>query len=49
MHLKLAVQSRRPGLTPLFQVRSDEHPLATDQRDGITVQRWHELALKLMA
>jgi hypothetical protein len=49
IHLKLGVQSRPPGLTPIFEVRDDEHPLAIDQRNGISIERWHKLALQLMA
>jgi hypothetical protein len=49
IHLKLAVRSRSPGLTPLFEVRNHEHPLAVDQRNGISLERWHKLALQLMA
>ena len=49
IHLPLAVQSRSPGLTPLFAVQDDDHPLAIDQRNGISVARWHQLALQLMA
>jgi hypothetical protein len=48
IHLKLAVQSRRTGLTPLFEVRNDKHDLARDQRDGISIERWHRLALQLL-
>lgn len=49
IHLKLAVRPRPPGLTPLFDVQSDGHPLAMDQRNGISLERWHTLALQLMA
>jgi hypothetical protein len=49
IHLKLGVQQRPPGLTPIFFVRNDEHPLAIDQRNGISIARWHEMALKLLA
>lgn len=44
INLKLSVQSRRPGLTPLFTVEPTGHPLALDQHHGISVRRWHELA-----
>lgn len=49
IHLRLSVQSRPPGLTPLFVIQDDDHPLAHDQRNGIDVERWHRLALQLMA
>lgn len=48
MHLKLSVQSRPPGLTPLFTVEATEHPLARDQHNGISIERWHELAHQLL-
>jgi hypothetical protein len=48
IHLKLSVQSRLPGLTPLFTVEPSDHPLARDQRDGISIRRWHEIAHKLL-
>lgn len=43
LHLKLSVQSRAPGLVPLFQTEPGPHPLAVDQHEGITIERWHEL------
>lgn len=48
IHLKLSVQSRAPGLTPLFAVELTDHPLSQDQRHGITAQRWHEIAHSLL-
>jgi hypothetical protein len=48
LHLKLSVQSRAPGLTPLFTVEPTEHPLALDQRNGISIERWHEIAHQLL-
>lgn len=48
IHLKLSVQSRAPGLTPLFTVEPGKHPLALDQQNGITVARWHELAHRIL-
>lgn len=44
IHLRLSVQTRRPGLIPLITIEPTKHPLALDQRRGISVQRWHELA-----
>jgi hypothetical protein len=44
VQLKLSVQTRPPGLVPLMTLEPTKHPLALDQRRGITVQRWHELA-----
>jgi hypothetical protein len=49
LHLKLSVQSRPPGLTPLFTVEPGSHPIAMDQENGITIGRWHCLAQELMS
>jgi hypothetical protein len=48
LHLKLSVQSRRPGLTPLLTLEPTDHPLAVDQREGITIERWHRIARELL-
>ena len=48
IHLKLSVQSRPLGLTPLFTTELTEHPLSIDQHSGISIKRWHELAHKLL-
>jgi hypothetical protein len=48
IHLKLSVQSRQPGLTPLFTVVSSDHALAHDQQNGITIKRWHQIAHQLL-
>lgn len=47
-HLKLSVQSRPPGYTPLFTLEQTQHPLAVDQHQGISIARWHELIHLLM-
>jgi hypothetical protein len=47
-NLKLSVQSRSPGVTPLLTLEPIGHPLAVDQRQGITIARWHELAHRLL-
>jgi hypothetical protein len=47
-HLKLSVQSRPPGLTPLFTVEEDDHPLALDQCNGISMERWHAIAHQML-
>ncbi|HEY2148850.1 MAG TPA: DUF2199 domain-containing protein [Pirellulales bacterium] len=49
IHLKLSVRPRPPGQTPLFIVEPTEHPLAIDQHNGITIERWNELAHQLLA
>jgi hypothetical protein len=48
IHLKLSVQSRAPGHVPLFTVEPTEHPLALDQHNRISIDRWHELAHRLL-
>jgi hypothetical protein len=48
IHLKLSVQSRLPGLTPLFTVEPTEHSLAIDQHNGISIERWHEFAHQIL-
>jgi hypothetical protein len=48
IHLKLSVQSRSPGLTPLFTVEPTDHPLAIDQHNGISIEHWHEIAHHLL-
>jgi endogenous inhibitor of DNA gyrase (YacG/DUF329 family) len=47
-HLKLSVQSPAPGRTPLFTVEATEHPLAIDQCRGISIERWNDLAHRLL-
>jgi len=47
INLKLSVQSRSPGLVPVFTVEPSDHPLSLDQQHGISVQRWHELVHSL--
>jgi hypothetical protein len=48
IHLKLSVQSRAPGFTPLFIIEQTDHPLAIDQHNGITIAKWHELTYQLL-
>lgn len=48
VNLKLSVQSRTPGMTPLFTLETTEHPLAIDQQKGITKSRWHDLVHQLL-
>ncbi len=49
INLPLSMQSRELGLVPLFTITQSDHPLAMDQRDGISVRRWHEMALAVMS
>jgi hypothetical protein len=48
IHLKLSVQSRSTGLAPLFTVEPTSHLLALDQQNGISIERWHEIAHQLL-
>jgi hypothetical protein len=48
INLKLSVQSREPGVVPLFTVERTDHPLAMDQHNGITTARWNDLAHRLL-
>jgi len=48
IHLKISVQSRQPGVVPLFTVEKSEHPLSLDQQNGISIDRWHEIAHQLL-
>ncbi len=48
VNLGLSVQSRAVGLTPIFLLEPSAHPLALEQRRGISVARWHELAHLLL-
>jgi hypothetical protein len=48
LHLKISVQSRPPGVVPLFSVEESEHPLSLDQYNGISIVRLHEIAHQLL-
>lgn len=43
MHLKTAVHLRDNGIRPLIELEATAHPLARDQRDGITMERALEI------
>ncbi len=45
---RLSVQSRAVGLTPIFTLEPSPHPLSLEQKHGITVARWQELAHLLL-
>lgn len=42
-NLKTHVRIREPGLRPLIELESTDHPLAIEQRAGITVKRVAEI------
>jgi len=44
MSLKTMVHQREPGLAPLIELEPTEHPLAVEQRDGISRARLQEIA-----
>ena len=48
MNLKTHVQSRAVGKAPIIIVEPTEHPLAVDQRNGISKERWHLLAQQIL-
>ncbi|GAA5069715.1 DUF2199 domain-containing protein [Lysobacter panacisoli] len=48
INLKLSVQSRAPGLVPLFTVAPSDHPLSLEQRQGISEARWHEIVHSIL-
>jgi hypothetical protein len=47
-NLELSVQTQRVGKRPHFTVVDEEHPLAVEQRDGITVRRVEEIAERML-
>ncbi|WP_018084189.1 DUF2199 domain-containing protein [Asticcacaulis benevestitus] len=49
MNLKLNVHMRAPGSTPIFELEPTDHPLALDQRNGVSAAQWHNRALELLA
>jgi hypothetical protein len=49
LNLPLSVQTSSLGLVPLFTVTQSDHPLAIDQKNGISVRRWHEITLAVMS
>ena len=48
LELKTAVHFRGGGLRPRIEVEPTEHPLAVEQRNGITVERVQEIVAALM-
>src|SRR5262249_45623756 len=49
LNLKANVYEQAPGERPLIVLwDSEKHPLAVDQREGITVERAREIALVLL-
>ena len=48
LELKTAVHFRGGNLRPRIEVESTDHPLAVEQRQGITVERVQEIAAALL-
>jgi len=48
LHLKTHVHYRAGGLRPLIELEPTDHPLAVEQRNGITAERVQEIAAALM-
>ncbi len=48
LDLTVAVVLQNDGMRPFLQLVSGEHPLAVDQRDGISIDRAVELAGKVL-
>jgi len=44
LHLKTAVHSRNVGLRPYVELEATDHPLALEQRRGITMARVQHMA-----
>ncbi|HEY3741743.1 MAG TPA: DUF2199 domain-containing protein [Bryobacteraceae bacterium] len=44
LHLKTMVHTREIGVRPLIELEPNEHPLAIEQRKGITTKRVREIA-----
>ncbi len=48
LNLKTLVHTRPVGFRPLVEVEPTDHPLATEQRNGITLARVQEIAGEMM-
>jgi hypothetical protein len=47
LNLRTLVHSRAVGLAPLVELEPTDHPLAVEQREGITMARVREIAERL--
>jgi hypothetical protein len=47
-NLEVSVQTQRVGKRPHFTVVDEEHPLAVEQRNGITMRRVEEIAERML-
>lgn len=48
LHLKTHVHTRPVGQRPLIELEPTDHPLAVEQRQGITMERVREIAERLL-
>ncbi len=48
LHLKTTLHERDPGIIPLVELEPTDHPLAVEQREGITMERVQHLAHVLL-
>lgn len=48
LNLKTSVHLRSGGLRPRIEVEPTDHPLAREQRDGMTIERVQEIASRLL-
>lgn len=48
LHLKTHVHSRKPGVVPSIELEPTDHPLAVEQREGISWGRVEQLADDLL-
>lgn len=48
INLKTDVHTRPVGQRPIIELQSDDHPLAIEQRSGITIDRVREIAERLL-
>ena len=46
-YLKCSIQLKNDGRRPSFELESTDHPLAIEQRNGITVERIKDIASKV--
>ncbi|WP_353073153.1 DUF2199 domain-containing protein [Tunturiibacter gelidoferens] len=47
-NLEVSVQTQPVGQRPYFTVVDQDHPLAEEQRDGITMERVEEIAVRML-
>ncbi|MBB5342118.1 DUF2199 domain-containing protein [Tunturibacter empetritectus] len=47
-NLEVNVQTQPVGQRPQFTIVNQDHPLAVEQRDGITMERVEEIAVKML-